>query len=91
MKLYYKKGAEHLKMASRHLNLLQYFCVDVLAFLVASCAVVGISSRKLLIQILPRISRFDVSLQTMPVKVPVLVAFATAIHYAHISKHISLF
>ena len=27
------KGAEHLKVQSGHLNLLQYYCVDVLVFL----------------------------------------------------------
>ena len=26
------RGADHLKVASRHLNLIQYFCLDVIAF-----------------------------------------------------------
>ena len=28
------RGADHLKVASRHLNLIQYFCLDVIAFFV---------------------------------------------------------
>ena len=27
------KGADDLKMASRHLNLIQYFCLDVVLFI----------------------------------------------------------
>ena len=28
------RGADHLKVASRHLNLIQYFCLDVIAFFI---------------------------------------------------------
>ena len=79
------KGAEHLKMASRNLNLLQYFCIDVIVSLVVFCAVIGISLRQFFCQLLPWISqnRYDV-----PVKIPFIMFIATAAHY--VNKHVQL-
>ena len=37
------KGANHLKIASRHLNWVQYYCIDSLAFLVAMAVVMSYS------------------------------------------------
>ena len=35
------KGADHLKIESRNLNLLQYFCIDTITFIILSLFVVG--------------------------------------------------
>ena len=79
------KGAEHLKMASRNLNLLQYFCIDVLVFLIIVCAIIGIALRKFFRELVPWISQRK---YVVPIKIPFIIAFATAVHY--INKHVQL-
>ena len=80
------KGAEHLKMASRNLNILQYFCIDVIVFLIFLCAAIGISLRKLFFKLLPWISqkKLDVPIK----KIPFVVVFATAVHYVNKYFHL---
>ena len=34
------RGAEHLKLSSRHLNAVQYFCIDTISFLTAVACVI---------------------------------------------------
>ena len=80
------KGAEHLKMASRNLNLVQYFCIDVIVSLVVLCAVIGISLCKFFSQLLPWIyqNKYDI-----PIKLPFLMVLAIAAH--HVNKHVPQF
>jgi hypothetical protein len=42
------RGADHLKLASRHLSLAQYYCLDIVAFSIAVAAVLHLVLRTVL-------------------------------------------